>query len=195
MGIPSYHLTLAGPSQNKIIFLFTRIGRWVIARVMRHDGNSIIQEKLRRPRLTSVSVVSHNRASAVLFGPAMSKYRKWWTDENGTKHICPGRGKRLRPTERREHAKLRAFVFRRDNFRCVGCGAESRNEIPANYDGRDGICVYPAGSDRLRFLYIDHIKPRNQGGSNHPSNLQALCGSCNASKGTKLDWRGLANND
>ena len=32
---------------------------------------------------------------------------------------------------------------------------------------------------------LDHIKPRSQGGSNHPDNLIPCCARCNKSKGTK----------
>ncbi len=38
-----------------------------------------------------------------------------------------------------------------------------------------------------RALQVDHIVPRNRGGSNHPENLQALCVSCNASKRDRDD--------
>lgn len=45
---------------------------------------------------------------------------------------------------------------------------------------------------------IDHKRPLSRGGSNYPSNLQLLCGSCNDSKSTKtmsewLKWLKLAN--
>ena len=54
--------------------------------------------------------------------------------------------------------KLRAVVFRRDNHKCLKCGAE------------DG-------------LSIDHIVPVSKGGPNTLGNLQTLCMPCNISKG------------
>ena len=54
--------------------------------------------------------------------------------------------------------KLRAVVFRRDNHKCLKCGAE------------DG-------------LSIDHIVPVSKGGPNTLGNLQTLCMPCNVSKG------------
>ena len=54
--------------------------------------------------------------------------------------------------------KLRAVVFRRDNHKCLKCGAE------------DG-------------LSIDHIVPVSKGGQNTLGNLQTLCMPCNISKG------------
>jgi diadenosine tetraphosphate (Ap4A) HIT family hydrolase len=38
-----------------------------------------------------------------------------------------------------------------------------------------------------RRLEVDHIKPRSKGGTNDPSNLQALCYQCNRAKGAKDD--------
>lgn len=49
---------------------------------------------------------------------------------------------------------------------------------------RDGFsCRLCSGFDRP--LHVDHIVPRKKGGSNHESNLQALCDRCNLSKGAK----------
>jgi hypothetical protein len=55
----------------------------------------------------------------------------------------------------------RIEVFTRDGFACVECGASER-------------------------LQLDHRYPWSRGGSDDPSNLQTLCGSCNSSKGARV---------
>jgi 5-methylcytosine-specific restriction endonuclease McrA len=60
-----------------------------------------------------------------------------------------------------DHAQLRLFVLRRDNFCCHYCGK--------------GSCK----------LTLDHVKPRKLGGSDSPSNLVAACQTCNDAKGSK----------
>lgn len=45
-----------------------------------------------------------------------------------------------------------------------------------------GLCEACGISSELRALEVDHIVPRSQGGSNDPSNLQALCSLCNVQK-------------
>jgi hypothetical protein len=59
---------------------------------------------------------------------------------------------------------LRYEVLRRAKFRCELCGI----------------------SADIKALEVDHIVPRNQGGSDDLSNLQALCYSCNAMKRDRL---------
>jgi len=67
---------------------------------------------------------------------------------------------------------LRYEVLKRAAFRCELCGASAED----------------------RALELDHILPRNVGGSDDLSNLQALCYSCNAMKRgrDKTDFRGMA---
>ncbi len=63
-------------------------------------------------------------------------------------------------------------VLKRASFRCELCGV----------------------SAEIRALEVDHILPRNRGGSDDPLNLQALCYSCNATKRDRddTDFRGMA---
>lgn len=79
--------------------------------------------------------------------------------------------------------KLRAEVHARDGFRCVICGREAEN-VPQPYDGRDAI----GGGKGLTSwcMEIDHIVPRDLGGSHDINNLQTLCHSCNARKRNRL---------
>jgi diadenosine tetraphosphate (Ap4A) HIT family hydrolase/5-methylcytosine-specific restriction endonuclease McrA len=66
---------------------------------------------------------------------------------------------------------LRYEVLKRAAFRCELCGASAED----------------------RALEVDHIVPRNAGGSDDPNNLQALCYSCNAMKRDRdtVDFRGM----
>lgn len=59
---------------------------------------------------------------------------------------------------------LRYFVLKRDNFRCVTCGAS------------------PAISPGV-VLHIDHIYPWSLGGATAADNLRTLCSLCNLGKG------------
>ena len=58
--------------------------------------------------------------------------------------------------------ELRQFIFDRDKFACLQCGATHN-------------------------LTIDHITPLAAGGTNDKSNLQTLCKSCNSLKSDKVD--------
>lgn len=57
-------------------------------------------------------------------------------------------------------SSLRWEVFKRDDFRCRGCGSR----------------------DNLR---ADHIIPESQRGPTELSNLQTLCATCNSRKGSR----------
>jgi len=56
-----------------------------------------------------------------------------------------------------------------------------------------GRCECCGAHEHQRALEVDHILPRNQGGSDDLSNLQALCFRCNAAKRDtdSTDFRGL----
>jgi diadenosine tetraphosphate (Ap4A) HIT family hydrolase len=56
-----------------------------------------------------------------------------------------------------------------------------------------GCCECYGAHEQQRALEVDHIIPKNQGGSDDISNLQALCFRCNAGKRDtdSTDFRGL----
>ena len=62
-------------------------------------------------------------------------------------------------------ASLRYEVLERDRWRCRSCGVTSANAR----------------------LEVDHILPVARGGRNDLANLQTLCETCNAGKGTRVD--------
>ncbi len=60
---------------------------------------------------------------------------------------------------------MRYDVFKRDNFRCVICGASSKHGVR---------------------LHVDHIIPIAKGGKSTMDNLQTLCERCNVGKSDKI---------
>lgn len=62
-------------------------------------------------------------------------------------------------------AGLRYDILKRDNFKCVICGADANTH---------GV-----------ILHVDHIKPVAKGGLTVEENLQTLCRDCNLGKGAK----------
>ncbi len=60
--------------------------------------------------------------------------------------------------------------------------AENRRYL---YGEQGGYCTACGTHFEPRHFQVDHIIPRAHGGNDHISNLQLLCASCNAHKGTK----------
>jgi len=66
-------------------------------------------------------------------------------------------------------------------------GARTCTHVPANVPeklrraiiARDGRCLQCGSTDNLT---VDHIVPKAAGGTNDPSNLRTLCGSCNSAR-------------
>lgn len=77
----------------------------------------------------------------------------------------------------------REAVWRKANGFCFYCGEPLVIDSVGVVDSRfpDSLCL----PSRLRWMQIDHVTPRCQGGSNREHNLQPTCGSCNAQKGRK----------
>ena len=53
------------------------------------------------------------------------------------------------------------------------------------YEKQSGQCGGCMVMFHTRNLTLDHIVPKNDGGTDHVENLWLLCGACNSSKGTK----------
>jgi hypothetical protein len=81
-----------------------------------------------------------------------------WSDHKGRVWLVPTTRGPLSFTRNKTHAVLRDYVFDRDGHQCRACGSD-------------------------RYLQIDHIISRFNGGSHHPNNLQTLCATCNSRKG------------
>ena len=52
------------------------------------------------------------------------------------------------------------------------------------YGKQEGNCGGCRAHFPFRNLTIDHVVPQVKGGTDHPENLQLLCGACNSTKGT-----------
>lgn len=53
------------------------------------------------------------------------------------------------------------------------------------YGDQDGYCAGCGTHMEIQHLSIDHITALSRGGTDHPSNLQLLCGHCNSMKGNR----------
>ena len=76
-----------------------------------------------------------------------------------------------------EHIEKFGDTFRRRNNDPVPGSVEY--EVKKRSGGRCELCGTPHTEMQLD---VDHIVPRNKGGSSDPSNLQMLCRTCNAQK-------------
>ena len=65
-------------------------------------------------------------------------------------------------------------------------GAYSRLDIDGLRQAQRNRCAHCYETGQLE---VDHIVPLARGGTNWPSNLQLLCRSCNARKGTRIEGR------
>ena len=82
--------------------------------------------------------------------------------------------------------------FKHRNFRRSPISGSTRFNVLKRAKHRCELCGVPADQ---KALDVDHILPKSLGGSDDESNLQALCFTCNRSKGDrdKTDFRAIEN--
>ena len=92
--------------------------------------------------------------------------------------------------EDRLKAELSRNRFKHRNVRRMPVSGSVRYKILQRAKHRCELCGIPADQ---KALDVDHIVPKNLGGSDNESNLQALCYTCNRSKGDrdKTDFRDI----
>ena len=56
---------------------------------------------------------------------------------------------------------------------------------PSLYEKQGGVCNGCGGEYQMKDMAVDHIRPRNCGGTDIKSNLQLLCHHCNSLKGDR----------
>lgn len=90
---------------------------------------------------------------------------------NDRSDLKPGQYLLLNPSplpafERGLSKEARAYVLDRNGFTCQMCGAVAGEP-------------HPSDKTRKTRLHIGHIVDKSMGGSDHPSNLRAICSVCN----------------
>ena len=76
------------------------------------------------------------------------------------------------------------LVFSRDKYTCAQCAAVFDPETAGGPHGTRPAQIDDASEN---FLTVDHIVPRNFGGSHQLSNLRAVCYACNTTRGSTID--------
>ena len=111
----------------------------------------------------------------------MRDYGNPWVDHRGIVRDPVRSGRRLK-FKYPLHAAIRAFVFHRDGYKCQRCEAHAV-DVPSGYDGHNALWTNTkTGGGFQDVLVVDHVLTLRAGGINHPSNMQALCETCNRRK-------------
>jgi 5-methylcytosine-specific restriction endonuclease McrA len=110
----------------------------------------------------------------------MQSALSFWTDHLGRTWPAVRSRRRLKYAYP-SHAALRLFVFNRDCYKCVRCGATAV-DVPADYDGRYALSTNTFVGKYRGTLLLDHILTLRAGGLSVVGNLQSLCETCNKRK-------------
>jgi len=86
---------------------------------------------------------------------------------------------------------MRRRIFQRDNYTCKKCGAMAIDIEKWNGKGALG-CGGKPGNER--YLTIDHIRRKRDGGNDKDKNLQTLCTNCHRQKDNMKSKDGLSRN-
>ncbi|WP_375425979.1 HNH endonuclease [uncultured Friedmanniella sp.] len=91
---------------------------------------------------------------------------------------------KTRPSLGRPWRRLIAQILHRDGHTC-------QLHYPGTWPGIDGTPRHCLGTATT----ADHIVPRSQGGTDHPSNLRAACKPCNQHRGDNPDPHAITDTD
>lgn len=92
-----------------------------------------------------------------------------------------------RPVRKKISKRTRGAVYARDDWSCRDCGLRIEPRTPDEQSGRLAPSVPGLSIDEpYVWLELDHVVPVVLGGTNEPTNLQALCSPCNRRKSSHL---------
>lgn len=165
----------------KIAGLFPRYNRYINQKDLWDNLDNVWQKLQRQPRAKEMkqplSSISHSRYQRVFqknWYEVRLEFLSWKSgapveeieNEANPSLLYKSNSERRHKTNRSVGLSLRYDVLKRDNFRCVQCGAS-----PASKPGVQ--------------LHIDHIVAWSKGGETVSKNLQTLCSKCNIGKSDK----------
>jgi diadenosine tetraphosphate (Ap4A) HIT family hydrolase/5-methylcytosine-specific restriction endonuclease McrA len=163
--------------------------------MLTHGGKATIREIARSFLNEDRSQLEYyERITKEMPGKVLTRHRI--VERDGNTYRLAGPYADLSETERKElaalcEAKLEEYLMRRGDapwsHRKISGGyipGSLRYDILKRAKGRCECCGTPVEE---RAIEVDHIIPRNRGGSDDPSNLQALCYVCNAQKRDRDD--------